>query len=228
MSLRVVIVEDVEYCRHYLRMVCETQMGFEVVGEAGDYATAVAVTMAQRPDLLLLDLELEYEPGRRLHGFDVAATVRGALPGLRYAFLSSHCNGEVVRRAEAAGGCGFIDKRDFTESRLMVALQALAAGRSYFSTWYLAIREQRRQGSHDCDKLLTEKERKVLALVGHGLDDFEIAAYLGLAARTAGDHQLRIRHKLGVRTREQLMIFAIDRGITLFDPPDLPAANCLA
>lgn len=226
MSIRVVIVEDLPMLRDHLRHVCTELVGFTVVGEADSYTTAVAVVREQRPDLVLLDLELAFEPDGRRSGFDVAAAIRTEMPGVRYAFVSGHCCGEAVRRTEASGCCGFLDKLNVHGDELVAALHALGEGRCYFSAEYCRLREQRWLCSDDGDKVLTDLERKVLALVGFALDDEVVGSCLQMAACTAADHRRRIRRKLGLKTREELMKYAMDRGITLFDQPNMPAPNC--
>jgi two-component system, NarL family, nitrate/nitrite response regulator NarL len=231
MSIRVVIVEDHPLMRDQLRNLCTEHAGFAVVGEAADYTTAVAVLLAQRPDLALLDLELAYEHGPRRSGFDIAEFLRSRLPVVRYVFFSAYCSPEVVRRVAAAGAQGFLGKTEYSLAETVQALHELAEGRPHFSARYWQVREACRLDDADCEKLLTKKEKEVLALVGHALSDAQIADRLGCSVRTVEGHYLHLRHKLGLETRERVMKFAIDRGLTQFEAMDaagLPAAPCLA
>lgn len=200
--------------RDILRKVCVQELGYEVVGETGDGAEAVVLATRTTPDLVLLDLHLP-----TLDGFSVLDELRVRTPRTRILVLSSHCDDFTVYRAERAYVNGFVDKNTNSVETLKVALAALAAGKVWFSEAFLASKAARRQNPRSFDKLLTDRERAVLALVGQPLADTEIAVRLGISEKTVEKHRFNILHKLGLGSTTELVRYARDNGFTLMAPP---------
>ncbi|MEI7552439.1 MAG: response regulator transcription factor [Verrucomicrobiota bacterium] len=208
--MKIVIVEDHEMFREVLRTVCADELGHEVVGEAADGRVAVQLAITTLPDLVLLDLHLP-----KLDGFEVAEALRQATPLVRILALSSHCDDYTVFRAEKARVQGFVDKNTSSVMALKAAITAVGQGQTYFSDLFLRIKANRHRDPHSFDKLLTERERVVLSMVGSALSDTDIAGRLGIAPKTAEKHRFNILKKFGLPTTVQLMRYARDHGFTL-------------
>jgi DNA-binding NarL/FixJ family response regulator len=211
--VRIVIVEDHEMFREVLRKVCARDLRHKVVGEAADGRTAVALVIETKPDLVLLDLHLPH-----LDGFGVVSALQQAVPGIRILVLSSHCDDYTVFRAEKAHLHGFVDKNTNTVAILKKAIAAVGDGRTYFSEQFLRLKEARHSDPHSFDKLLTDREKSVLVLIGEPLHDREIAVRLGLAEDTVEKHRFNILRKLSLQGSAELIRYAQDHGFTLAAP----------
>lgn len=212
--MKIVIVEDHLMFREVLRKVCTRELHHEIVGEAGDGRTAVQLVLKTKPDLVLLDLHLP-----KLDGFGVVEALQLASPGIRILVLSSHCDDYTVFRTEQAHVLGFVDKNTNTVPVLKAAITAMGQGKPYFSAAFLRIKAARLIDPLSFDKLLTDRQRAILALLGQPLSDPEIAAQLRISEETVEKHRYNILHKLGLQTTAELVRYARDHGFTLAAPP---------
>ena len=208
--VRIVIVEDHAMFREVLRKVCTRELRHKVVGEASDGRGAVQLVVANIPDLVLLDLHLP-----NLDGFGVVAALQQAVPSVRILVLSSHCDDYTVYRAERYHVQGFVDKNTNTVAILKAAITAVGEGRTYFSAEFLRVKSARHGNPHSFDKLLTDREREVLGLIGEPFHDREIAKRLGLAEETVEKHRFNILRKLDLEGTAELVRYAQDHGFTL-------------
>lgn len=201
--------------REVLRKICEHDLKHTVAGEAGDGARAIEVVRECRPDMVLLDLHLP-----NMDGFAVLEEIRKILPDVLVLILSSHCDAYTVFRTERAGVQGFVDKNTNSISALKQAIGAVAQGRVSFSDAFKQIRAKRHADPNSFDKVLGNRERTVLALVGQSLRDSEIAEQLGISEQTVSTHRLNIIHKLGLENTTELVRYAREHGFTLSAPKD--------
>jgi DNA-binding NarL/FixJ family response regulator len=212
--VRILIVEDHVMFREVLRKVCVEELQHEVVGEAGDGACAVALVAKTQPDLLLLDLHLP-----SLDGFAVVEEARKHTPHIKVLVLSSHCDEFTVFRAERARVQGFVDKNTNSVAMLKAAIAQVAEGKVWFSEAFRRVKTARHNDPKSFDKLLTDRERAVLALVGEPLTDAEISAQLGIAGETVEKHRFNILRKLELQTTTELVRYAREHGFTLTARP---------
>jgi DNA-binding NarL/FixJ family response regulator len=199
--------------REVLRKVCVEELQHEVVAEAGDGTLAVELVAKTDPDLVLLDLHLP-----NLDGFGVVEAIRKISHHVRILVLSSHCDEYTVFRAERARVQGFVDKNTNTVAALKSAIAAVGRGQVWFSAEFMREKAARHRDPHSFDKLLTDRERAVLALVGEPLNDEEISARLEIATETVEKHRFNIRRKLGLETTTEMARYARERGFTLKAP----------
>lgn len=205
---RIVIVEDHVLMRDFLRTVCEREFGHLIVGEAERGRAAIATILAAQPDLVLLDLCLP-----DLDGFEVLERVRGAtLESPRVLALTAYHDLYTVYRVEKSPILGLIDKRSMSVSTLARAIAEVGEGRPFFPEEFRRMQALRRSDPLAFDKVLTNREQTMLLLVGKLLSDAEIAAKLDLSERTVENHRLAIMHKLGFRTKAELMRYVRDNG----------------
>jgi len=213
--MRIVIAEDHLMFREVLRKVCTKDLRHEVVGEAADGRTAVSLVLKHAPDLVLLDLHLP-----NLDGFGVVSALQLASPKIRILVLSSHCDDYTVFRVEKARVQGFVDKNTNTVTVLKAAITAVGQDRTFYSETFLRLKAARHQNPQSFDKLLTDRERAVLALVGEPQTDREIASRLGISAETVEKHRFNLLSKLGLQTTMELARYAREHGFTLVVPRD--------
>jgi DNA-binding NarL/FixJ family response regulator len=212
--VRIVIVEDHLMFREVLRKVCREELRHEVVGEADHGLRALELIARVAPDLVLLDLHL---PG--LDGFGVAQELRRRAPQVKILVLSSHCDEYTVYEAERLRVQGFVDKNTNSVATLKDAIGALAEGRVWFSEAFQRTKAARRRDPLAFDKILTERERSILILLGVPLSDAEIAQRLGIMADTVEKHRFNILRKLDLKTTTELVRYAREHGFTLTGQP---------
>lgn len=206
--IRVLLVDDQQLVRAGLRMLCESVEDLQVVGEAADGAAAVRLAEQVHPDVVLMDLRM---PG--LNGTAATARILARQPAVRVVVLTTFDDDDHLYPALAAGACGFLVK-DTSPAELLDGVRRAAAGDSPFSPAVLrrlveqAVRNQGAQPAPRVSAGITEREREVLALVGIGLSNPEIAARLHLGVTTVKTHVASLMAKTGTANRVQLAIYA--------------------
>ena len=209
-ATRVLLADDHNLVRAGVRKILEAQPGFEVVGEVGDGAAVLEALAKTEVDVLVLDLTM---PG--MDGFEVLRRAKEVRPGLRVLVLTMHAGSEYVTRAVREGADGYLLK-DSAVQELVAAIEAVMAGRSYYSAQVQhELGQLLRAGStlgRPLD-LLTDRERDVLRLVARGLSTKEIAARLDISPRTVDTHRANLMRKLGLRSVALLTQFAIREGL---------------
>jgi DNA-binding NarL/FixJ family response regulator len=216
---RVVVVEDHPMVRDIVAIACSNRPTLEVVGTAGDGLQAVAVCLAVKPDVLVLDLGL---PG--IDGFEVIRRVRRVLPGLRILLFSGHLDRTLVLQCLRLGVDGLVEKTGSVDE-LGMAAETVAAGLSAYSL------EHRRQAQEQLGDVLrrsresakafatlTKRQRQILQLVAAGLTTRQMAARLALSDRTVETHIGNLYQRLAVRNRTQAIRRAV--ALHLVDPTE--------
>lgn len=209
-ATRVLLADDHNLVRAGVRKILEAQPGFEVVGEVGDGAAVLEALASTEVDVLVLDLTM---PG--MDGFEVLGRAKEIRPEVRVLVLTMHAGSEHVTRAVREGADGYLLK-DSAVQELVAAIEAVMAGRSYYSAQVQhELGQLLRAGStlgRPLD-LLTERERDVLRLVARGLSTKEIAGRLDISPRTVDTHRANLMRKLGLRSVALLTQFAIREGL---------------
>jgi DNA-binding NarL/FixJ family response regulator len=215
-TIRVVLADDQVLVRAGFRVLLETEDGFEVCGEAGDGAQAVAVTLEQRPDIVVMDIRM---PG--VDGLEATRqiTSNSELNGVKVLVLTTFDVDEYVYAALRAGASGFLLK-DTEPVELLRALQVVNAGEALLAPTVtrrliseFVGRPENRRVDVSAIREVTDREREVLALVAGGLSNDEIAAQLVISTATARTHVSRIMTKIGARDRAQLVVLAYESGL---------------
>jgi DNA-binding NarL/FixJ family response regulator len=187
-------------------MLCETTPDLEVVGEAENGQEAVRLVEQLTPDVVLMDLRM---PG--VDGITATARITAARPATRILVLTTFDDDEHLYPALSAGAQGFLSK-DAPPENLLDAVRHTAAGESPFSSAVLRRLVRTAVGAHASapEELpgLTGRERDVLALVGDGLSNAEIAARLHVAVSTVKTHVTSLMTKTGADNRVRLAVLA--------------------
>jgi DNA-binding NarL/FixJ family response regulator len=213
--IRVLLADDQALVRAGFRALLDAEPDIDVVGEAADGAEAVRLATGARPDVVLMDIRMPNVDGleatRR-----IAADPR--LAGTRIVILTTFELDEYVFEALRVGAAGFLVK-DTEPVELLRAVRAVAAGDGLLSpgvTRRVIETFVSRGKAPSAPKVLdhlTEREREVMALVGAGLSNEEIAARLVVSPATAKTHVSRAMVKLGARDRAQLVVYAYEAGL---------------
>ena len=212
-AIRLLLIDDHPLVRDGLRLRLETVPQLRVVGEAGNAAAAqafLAACMAEDPQggtlphLALMDLNM---PG--VGGLELTALLHERYPQIAVLVLSMHDNPEYMVQAVKAGARGYLLK-DEPAQEIIAAIDAVMAGRSYFS----AAAAVRLSQASALATLLTQRERDVLRHIADGHANKQIAQMLGLSVRTVETHRLNIKRKLGIDGQAELIKYAVEnRGV---------------
>jgi DNA-binding NarL/FixJ family response regulator len=209
--IRVLVADDHAIVRTGIRHVLEGEPGFEVVAEASTGTEAVALALALRPDVAVLDISM---PG--LTGIQAAAELRRASPETRVLILSMHDNTEYVLESLRAGVHGYLLK-DGAAAELGDAIRAVCRGESFFSppvAYRLgAVVRGEVGGAAEVLAQLTARERQVLVGVARGQTNKQMAQELGISHRTVESHRESLMRKLGVYTVAGLTRIALEQGL---------------
>ncbi len=216
MTIKVLIADDQALVRAGFRVLVDAADGLEVVGEAEDGESAVAMTALLSPDVVLMDV--------RMPGTDGLEATRRILDekredGPRVLVLTTFDADDYVYQALRAGASGFLLK-DTEPDQLIEAIRVIAQGDALIapSITRRLVREFASRPSISrlnptALHVLTEREREILGLVAHGLSNGEIAEKLFISPMTAKTHVSRILTKLAARDRAQLVVIAYESGL---------------
>jgi DNA-binding NarL/FixJ family response regulator len=211
----VLLADDDKLTRTGLRLIIESDPDLSVVGEAADGLEAIDLARALRPEVVVMDIRM---PG--MDGLEATRQiVQEVGDGPRILILTTFELDEYVFGALRAGASGFLLKRSSPEV-LIEGIKVVAAGDGLLapSVTRRLIQEFARQPDPPAPpvaplEMLTRREREVLALVGAGLSNGELAARLYISEATVKTHVKRILMKLGLRDRIQAVVLAYETGL---------------
>jgi DNA-binding NarL/FixJ family response regulator len=211
--VRILIADDHAMVRAGLRALLDAQPDMEVVGEAEDGLVIETRCRELRPDVILMDVTM---PGRG--GIAAVADVRRASPRTRIIVLTMHEDEAYVRLAASAGVDGYVLKRALA-GELVAAIRAVHAGErrappELESAFFDPDREpEARSHRPEGAQALSEREREVVSLIALGFTHAEIGRKLHISEKTVETHRARILWKLNLRTRADLVRYAIEHGL---------------
>ncbi|MEA2974333.1 MAG: hypothetical protein QOG82_2791 [Actinomycetota bacterium] len=212
--IRVVVVDDHPIVRQGLRSYLSTREGIEVVGDAGDGESAVAMVGELAPDVVLMDLVMPGMGGLAAIGAVVALGL-----GTRILVLTSFSSEDQVIPAIQAGAAGYLLK-DASPEEVEAAVRAVAAGEGRLDPSLAAVVMAAAAGRGEADATgdaglarLTPRETEVLRLLGEGLSNRALAERLFVAEKTVKTHVSSILAKLGLTDRTQAALFAVHHGL---------------
>lgn len=210
--VRILIADDHAVLRSGLRMLLNSHPAYQVVGEAGDGRELLALAERLQPDLILLDLNMPV-----LGGLDALAALRRLAPAARVVVLTMHDEESYLRQALRQGASGYVLKKA-ADTELLSAIQAVLRGEVYVHpSMTRSLLEDLLPApdgmAEDPWEALSEREREALGLVARGHTAAEIAALLSLSVKTVETYRARGMEKLGLRSRAQLVQFALARGL---------------
>lgn len=208
-SITVVLADDHPAIRAGIRVVLDAEPDILVVGEAGTREEARRRSLALRPAVLILDLNM---PGPPL--FEVIADLRAQLPTMQIVVLTAHDAAAQARELLSLGVGGYVLKDEPLEA-VVRAVRAVASGESYISRAILA--KVLPGGAPDradarAEAALTPRERQLLRLLIRGWETLRIADAVGISEQTARTYLSRLYGKLGVHSRAEATAWAYRHG----------------
>ncbi|MEU6727269.1 response regulator transcription factor [Nonomuraea wenchangensis] len=213
--IRILLADDEAMMRAGVRAILASDPELDVVAEAGDGRQAVDLAISHHPDVALLDIRMP-----RLDGLAAAAEIRRAAPGTAVVMLTTFGEDDYIAKALDVGAAGFLLKSG-DPRELIAGIHAVAEGAAYLAprvaqrviAQLSGGRMARGARARDRIEALTEREREVLALLGAGLSNAEIASRLHIVEGTVKAYVSAILTRLDVRNRVQAAIIAHEAGL---------------
>ena len=210
-KVSVLIADDQTLFREGIKDVLSNEKWIEVVGEAADGVEAVALAKKLKPDVVLMDIKLP-----KMDGISATKQIRFAVPEVNVLMLSSFEDEAHVLDAIQAGANGYLSKmlpaaelvnsiKTFTSEGLMIPQQLMGK--------LLHGLRKMGDGSMPSQATLTKTEIKVMDLLGKGMSNKELAKELDCSVKTIKNHLNSAFHKLGVSSRTEAVVKAIEKGL---------------
>jgi two-component system response regulator NreC len=203
-TIHIVLADDHAVVRRGLRLLLDSEAGFEVVAEAGDVDDARRYVRGHHPAVLVLDLNM---PGGS--SLEAIPAIRAESPLTQIVVLTMQEEPEYAREALVGGAIGYVLK-EAADTELVEAVRRAAVGEGYLNPRLGARLAAAPTGPPDD---LSQREIDVLGLIALGHTNAEIAKQLFLSVRTIETHRAHIQQKLRLDSRSELVRYAFDRGL---------------
>lgn len=201
-KIRVLIVDDHAVLRAGLRALLNLQPDIEVVGEAAEGLEALEKTKRLDPEVVLMDLSL---PG--MEGLEATKELKKTHPNVKVLILTMHEDRRFLYPALKAGASGYVVKRA-ADTELIDAIRAVSRGDAFLhpSVARIVVEDHVEQG-------LSDREREVLRLIAEGRTYKEMAELLAVSVKTIESYRERIKEKLNLHSRADLVRYALEKGL---------------
>jgi two-component system response regulator NreC len=212
-KIRILLADDHTVVRKGLRLLLESQDGFEVIADACDGRETVAFAEQHQPDVVVLDVAMPI-----LNGIEAARQISAKFPNTAIVFLSMHSDESYVLKALKSGARAYLLK-DSAEYDLIAAIKAVSEGKAFFSPAISKMlvedymRQMREKDVEDSYELLTTREREILQLLAEGKSNKDVATLLHLSLYTVETHRSNMFQKLNLHSSAELILYAIRKGV---------------
>jgi DNA-binding NarL/FixJ family response regulator len=208
-KLRILLADDHAIVREGLRLLIDGQTDMRVVGEAADGEEVLPKARDLKPDVVIMDLSMP-----KLNGLQATERLKTAWPHIKVVALTANEDESYLRQLCKLGASGYVLKRSASEE-LVKAIGAVAKGGVYFegSLASQALARQMSAGRGDTGSAeLSDREKEVLTLLAWGYSNKEIAGQLNLSVKTVETYKVRIGEKLSLRSRTEMVQYALRQG----------------
>ncbi|MGF7032188.1 two-component system response regulator NreC [Paenibacillus mucilaginosus] len=216
--IKLVIVDDHAVVRSGLSMLLNAKEDLEVVGEAADGDEGIRLALEHRPNVVLMDLSMPHGKD----GMTATKELKEAAPETFVLILTMHDDDEYLFRAIHAGASGYILK-SAPHEELLNAIRSVASGQAYLNpsaTKRLMgeYMERMRSGEGGGSlEALSDREKEIVSHVAMGYSNKEIAEQLTISVKTVETHKANVMEKLGLKTRPELVKYAMKKGLLNFE-----------
>ncbi|WP_068620245.1 response regulator transcription factor [Paenibacillus tuaregi] len=216
--IRIMVVDDHIVVRSGLMALLNGKNGMEVIGDAADGREAIQKAAELEPDVVLMDLSMP----QGMDGLSATAELKKQMPEVSVLILTMHDDEEYLFRAIQSGASGYILK-SAPHDELVTAILSVAGGSAYLyptatkrlmNEYLDAMKNGESQGTFDT---LSEREREILSWVAKGYSNKEIAEHLIISVKTVETHKSNLMEKLGLKTRPDLVKYAMKKGMLNFE-----------
>ena len=216
--IRLLIVDDHAVVRSGLKALLDGKHDIEVVGDAADGNEGIRLALELKPDVVLMDLSMPHGKD----GLTATAELKKLLPDTTVLILTMHDDDEYLFRAIQAGASGYILK-SAPHEELVQAIHSVARGDAYLyptatrrlmNEYLERVKSGEGGGAYES---LSEREKEILALIAMGYSNKDIAEKLVISVKTVETHKSNLMEKLGLKTRPDLVKFALKKGLLNFD-----------
>jgi len=214
-EITVVIADDHAVLRGGLKALLDAQPDMRVIGEASDGHEAIAKCGQVHPDIALMDITM---PG--LTGIEATKEIKKTNPSVKILVLTMHDDTHYLRQVINAGADGFIPKKA-ADTELLAAIRATYQGEHFLHpSMTSALIDEIRDGNadspdgeKDSTDVLSERERAVLQLLAMGHTNQQVADKLFLSVKTIESYKSRLKVKLGLNSRVEMIKYAMNTGL---------------
>ena len=211
--IKVLLVDDHAVVRMGLKMLLNSLKDMEVVGEASEGNEGIEIAMKTNPDVILMDLSMPHGKD----GLSATSELKKQLPHTAILILTMHDDEEYLFRAIQGGASGCVLK-SAPHDELVQAIRSVCSGNAYLhpSATKRLMEEyigNLKQDEMDTYHLLSDREKEVLTLVAKGYSNKEIAEKLVISVKTVETHKGNVMGKLKIKTRPELVSFALKKGL---------------
>ena len=211
-KIRVMVVDDHSITRDGLQALLEQAGDFEVIGQAGDGVEAVRIAPDLSPDVIIMDVMMPNKDG-----VDACREVMETLPDTRVLILTASTNEDAVIEAVAAGATGYLQKFSGRD-QLLSTIRDVAAGElrvpaTVVRRVFSGIRGNSEPAGEPDLAGLSQREQEILTLFSQGLSYAQIGEVKGNSPVTIRNTIYRIERKLGVRTKQEIVVWAVRNGL---------------
>ncbi|WP_127530251.1 response regulator transcription factor [Paenibacillus kobensis] len=210
--IKLLVVDDHAVVRSGLRMLLDGKQDIEVIGEGADGNEGIRLALELSPDVVLMDLSMP----QGKDGLTATKELKETAPHIAVLILTMHDDDEYLFRAIHSGASGYVLK-SAPHDELITAIRSVASGDAYLyptATKRLMneYMERMRNGDATPIETLSEREKEIVSHVALGYSNKEIAEQLIISVKTVETHKANIMEKLGLKTRPELVKYAMKKG----------------
>jgi DNA-binding NarL/FixJ family response regulator len=206
-AIRILIADDHALILGGIRALLTEIDGVTIVGEAANGRDAVAMAIAERPNLVIMDISM-----KELNGIEATAQIKAELPATQVLVLSMHTTEDFVRRALKAGASGYLVK-DSAPLELRMAIEAVMRGDHFISSRvsrHLVSRLVAGVGEVKSSmETLTPRQREILQMIAEGKSTKQIAHVLEVSVKTVETHRASLMERLAIHDIAGLVLYAV-------------------
>jgi two-component system response regulator NreC len=214
MAVRILLVDDHQVLREGLRSLLEQQPNMEVAGEAGDGMTALRLVRELKPELVIMDVNMD-----GMDGIDATRMISREFPETKVLALSMFLRKTFISEMFKSGAAGYLLK-DNAFSEIVEAIKTILTGEKYVCAKVAALLvDEYVQEGHDAEakERLTKREIEVIRMLADGKTSKEIALITETSVKTVDACRRRVMQKLTINSIAELVKYAIREGLTTVD-----------